>query len=361
MIIVLDNIIFWLQKAGGISVVWYELLIRITKEKEAEVFFVNQPTASNNIFFQFNLRNVIVDSKSWINRIRQPKIYFDKKFIFHSSYYRYCKSKNAINITTVHDFTHEYYFKGLKAKLNYYLKKRALKNSQGIICISENTKMDMLKIHPWTKNIPIKVIYNGVSEDFYCLADPFHKMQNFYPFINCNKKYLLYVGSRTHYKSFDKVVKALAILEDDFELLIVGSVLTTDEKSFLDQLVPKRYHVFHNISNDILNIIYNISYCLLYSSIYEGFGIPILEAMKAGCPTISVATSSIPEVVGDAGIQVNSPDAKLFADAVKTLENIEERSKLIEKGILNAKKFSWQKNFDEVMSFYKEVSATFAK
>jgi mannosyltransferase len=221
---------------------------------------------------------------------------------------------------------------------------KALKNADGIICISKNTKKDMLELYPELREKNIKVIYNGFSSNDYVYDENI-------PFENL----ALFVGARKGYKNFDKAVEVVAATED-LKLIIVGAALDRLEKELLDRTLPKRYHLFTHVSNEKLNELYNKSICLLYLSEYEGFGIPVLEAMSAGCPIVALKKSSIPEVAGDAGILFSNFDKNALQKTIELLrDNKELRTKQIELGLNNAKRFSWDKCYKEVLDFYNEV------
>ena len=121
------------------------------------------------------------------------------------------------------------------------------------------------------------------------------------------------------------------------------------------KLLQKDYFHYQGISAEDLNILYNNAFCLLYPSSYEGFGIPVLEAMRAGCPVVSTNLSSIPEVAGDAGLLVNNIKVEEFVKEIEKLEDNEFRDKIIAKGLEQSKKFSWDRCFEETFEFYKEV------
>ncbi|KQR93538.1 hypothetical protein ASG01_10215 [Chryseobacterium sp. Leaf180] len=358
MKIVFDNIIFWLQKSGGISVYWYELINNFTKYPDQNITFLNLDEDSDNINFpNLSDQNVVSEKKKWkyFNRFFSLYVVETEKFIFHSSYYRICKSAEAVNITTVHDFTMDFLEKGLRRKIHYHLKRYAIKRSQGIICISENTKNDLFKLHPWVDPATVKVIYNGVGYKFKIINNAYEIVSQKIPNIDKNKKYLLFVGSRANYKNFDVAVDSVSILDSVYHLLIVGKNLTNTEELFLQNKIAGRYSVVSDVSEDYLNAIYNIAFCLLYPSKYEGFGIPPLEAMKAGCPVIAANASSIPEVVGNAGILINRITSRSIAEAVMFLENDDIRNDFVNKGLINAQMFSWEKNFYEHKLFYEEI------
>lgn len=349
--VIYDNIIFNLQRSGGISVYWKELIERIMNESSIDVDFIEYLGAEENIF----RKQVKICEKEIRLKSSFPNINFrrytnlnntsDEQTIFHSSYYRTMKGKNILNVVTVHDFTYEKKVKTITGKIHIYQKKKALKRADGIICISENTKKDMVQLYPELKNKSIKVIYNGFNgQDYYPIPET--EVENS----------VIFVGARKGYKNFNEVVEILSGFEN-ISLKIVGSQLDQEEVNLLNQKLPNRYTLYNYISNEDLNILYNKSICLVYLSEYEGFGIPILEAMSAGCPVVALKKSSIPEVAGDAGVLFDKIDYESVRNAILDLrENKEYREEQIKKGQKNSKRFSWDKCYQEVLSYYQELA-----
>jgi hypothetical protein len=196
MKIIFDNIIFQLQTSGGISNYWYQIPKRINAIDGLDLNFFDDEQKTNNIFRkELNIANYKTLGKSpgIVGRYTNPKFsQIKEKTIFHSSYYRFSKNPSHINVTTVHDFTYEYFTTGIKLYVHTNQKRKSLAQSKGIICVSENTKKDMLHFFPELESKKIKVISHGVGDNFR-LA----KTKN-----TDNKKYfngrpfLLYVGDR---------------------------------------------------------------------------------------------------------------------------------------------------------------------
>ena len=352
MQIIYDNIIFSLQKAGGISLYWSELIKRIIHKEKNIIFYEFENT---NIFRKRLNIKVVRESNLPLKIIRY--LPFTKKLppfsIFHSSYYRVSIQKDIINITTVHDFTYEYFRTGLAKYIHSWQKDFAIKKSDGIICVSENTKKDLLKFYPMMDESKIKVIYPGVGEEFTKLQNPREYLKGDLEILK-DKQYILYVGDRNGYKNFPICIEIIKELRD-FSLVVVGGKeFSTDEIHKMKDIRDRVFY-FRGVDGKKLNIIYNNAFCLIYPSSYEGFGLPILEAMKAGCPVVSVNKSSIPEVAGGVGLLVNNIDAEEFIEAIIKLKNTKFRNELIDKGLKHTKKFSWDKCFEETYSFYEET------
>lgn len=346
MKVVFDNIIYSLQHAGGVSVVWSNLITRAAHSL-GDTMFVEYVGAEDNISRRtFNLpdEEVLLRPRGCmkLKRYVNPRIKLAAPFIFHSSYYRTCPNRQAINVTTVHDFTYEYYVSNpIKRRVHCWQKYRAILNSDAVVCISENTKRDLLKFVPNADEAKIKVIYNGVDDTFHLESD--HSMGDF----------VLFVGKRDPYKNFDKIVEPVA--RCGLKLMIAGHPLSEDETVRLDGSGCD-YSYLGFVSDEELNHLYNHAVCLLYPSEYEGFGLPVLEAQKAGCPVLAYNRSSIPEVIGDTPLLLGTLDEQAIADGINLAQSQDTRSRIIEDGLKNSARFSWDKMANEYFELYRSLS-----
>jgi len=305
--IIFDNIIYTLQRYGGISVVWNELLSRAREDTDLQVT---------------ELDYVEKLSPRFMERYRIPAYQASTPTIFHSSYFRVLPQQGVHNVTTVHDLTYHFYRQGLAKAVHLWEEERAIRHSEAVICVSENTKRDLLRLYPGVQEENVQVIYNGVS-DVFCPIPSVEK-----------KGFLLYVGNtQAAYKRYD-VAQRVAQLTG-LELVTAADVTQAQ-----------------------LNRMYNEALCLLYPSDYEGFGLPIIEAQRAGCPVIAQRASSIPEIIGAEGLTVkhDTPErmAQEMADIVRQLQSRSTQA-IIAAGMKNAERFSWDTMYKHVKQVYENI------
>ena len=355
MDILLDNIIYSLQHGGGASVVWSEHIKRLLKDSRFDVRYIEYNNAFNNVFRKgLDIPRHNIEYRS--NGLFSIKRYLDIKsngkdpYIFHSSHYRIDKCPFAKNITTVHDFVYERYNRGIRQRVHSAQKWNSIRKADLVICISESTKRDLLHYLPDVNENKIIVIHHGVDEAYHPLAS-----NNDYaldiPFET--GEYVLYVGNRTAgYKNFRVAEEACSRM--NIPLVMVGGEMASEDENrrLSDSLGEGRYAFYRGVSNKNLNELYNRSRVFIYPSMYEGFGIPVIEAQRAGTPVICMHSSSIPEIVGDSELCLKEMTADSVCDVIKALDNTSFRSTEIEKGIINSQRFSWDITYEQTTEAY---------
>lgn len=349
-----------MQNSGGISVYWKELIDRIDKTN-IEKLYLDYSNYSNIESAKLKIGNSNIRLRQVvplvIERYLSPSLVTTRPSLFHSSYYRTVKNFNIANIITIHDFVYEYGLIGGPGRfLHLMQKKKSIERAKGIICISENTKNDLLKFYPFAESKKIRVIYNGVNDIFHRMPD--RSYLNVSPFFLVNTKIVLYLGKRIFYKNFNIVVEALKERKDLFLVMIGGNELDNAERAWLNKELNGRYKQYINISNEDLNILYNNAFCFIYPSRYEGFGIPIVEAMKCGCPVIASDINVFREIAKDGALFFNYEKKEELLETFVALENTVRRDNLIQEGLVNSKRFSWDKCFNETLDFYNEIYLT---
>lgn len=345
----LDNLVFTIQNAGGVSVYWYELLRGICA-RQLPVRFLNAGLNNENIFEQrlnYQPYPCIRESRIPSKYLRYMPLQYKlpAASVFHGGYLRVSPQRNVVNILTIHDLAHERnlvtrFPRGLANKQQ---KAYSIKRADGIICISESTKRELLHFYPDTDPMSVCVVHHGIADTFF----PTEKTPARHP-------YVLYVGGRSRYKNFDAAVMAMQQLPARYRLVVAGGERWS--RQHLQQLhaqLPGRCDVVQRISPAALNILYNNAWCLLYPSAYEGFGFPPGEAMKAGCPVVTTYATSMPEVVGNAGILVDKIKPENFAAAILQLEQTDVREQLIQAGLARVKRFTWDNSVQATIAFYQ--------
>ena len=218
---------------------------------------------------------------------------------------------------------------------------------------SENTRKDILKYFPFIKGENIKTTLLGVNENFRpCKSENNLK----YVFSLCTlgkRKNLIFA-----IKNFFEFINRFKI--NDLYLVLGGGVWKKFEKELYrtigefdkSKIIMKGY-----VKDEELPVLYSNALMFIYPSLYEGFGLPVLEAMKCGCPVITSDVSSLPEVIGNAGIQINPKNDEELISAYKKMyfDNF-FRELCIERGLIRAKQFSWARCASELLEFIEAKS-----
>lgn len=323
--------------------IYYQRSVLITFRQKVYSFYIR-------ILSKFKKRyieNTILRNEKYLKYLLTQKQYD----LFIPTYYNpyfveYIGSKPFV--LTVYDMIHElfpeyYQNDTLNVVQN---KKYLIEKATKIIAVSHNTKKDIIKFYPHIEESKIEVVYHGCSLEF-----------NKTDTIDLPNDYILYVGSREGYKNFIFFVNAIAeLLNDNTELFVIcagGGVFNTSEIQIIEKLGLQKQILQINFKDEDLSAFYKKAKCFVFPSLYEGFGIPVLEAMQSACPVVLGNHSSFPEVAGEAGVYFETNNAEDLKNKIKRLlENEHLREEFILKGLEQVKKFSWEKAAKECYAIY---------
>jgi glycosyltransferase involved in cell wall biosynthesis len=276
----------------------------------------------------------------------------------HPTYYSLLSSKifkafDCPVVLTVYDMIHERFPRLVDRRgRNAAMKRAAIQAADAIICISQSTKQDLLEYYAIPED-RISVIHLAA-----CLASRGESAQG----PAKTDSFFLYVGSRAAYKNFDLLLDAMNALiatRLDCRLYVVGPPFNERERTAISRLGLTR-HIVHRgvVSDDELTSLYRASTALVYPSRYEGFGIPLLEAMQCKTAIVAADTSSIPEVVGDAALLFDPDSSEQLAMQLRDLLTLPElRETMIRKGLMRSEQFSWQATAAATLDVYRAAFA----
>jgi len=365
--ILFDHQIFSAQIYGGISRYFCELMRSFKNENEIE-YELSLRYSNNhylkrfgNLSYKSFFKNLTFRGKyrllNFFNQKKSIAMLKKQDFdIFHPTYYNpyflnYIGSKPFV--LTIYDMIHEMFPEMFSAKdKTSEWKKLLAKKAERIIAISENTKRDIVQFH-WINEQKIDVIYLGNSLHI--------AQKSLMPPMKLPDKYLLYVGDRHLYKNFNAFIRAVApLLYEDETLNIVcagGKRFTEDEKILLAKMkIDKQIHHCLITSDDHLGYLYSNAVAFIFPSLYEGFGIPILEAFSCGCPVVLSNTSSLPEVAGDAAEYFDPNNITSIRESVyKVINNSGLITELKRRGFEQLKKYSWDKAAKDTLKVYESI------
>ena len=371
MRVLFDGQIFELQKFGGISRYFTELINGINSYSAHQA--ICPIIYSENIHYseKINPKIPILDQ---LNMMLELRFNIEKRK-------RYCTRKNGKGITkslqsqnfdvfvptyygtdflsdlrdkpfvlNVYDMIHEIFPSHLSSEDHIAIQKaKLIEKATKIIAISQSTKNDILKFHPKTDASKIDVVYLSHSLDNSEILE-----------LGLPANYILFVGNRGGYKNFAFFLNAIAsLLLDTQGLFLVcagGNAFNEDEGEMIKNLGLDEKVIQINFKDFELATYYKKAKCFVFPSAYEGFGIPVLEAMSCGCPVVLAAHSSFPEVAEDAGLYFELDNAEDLNQKVRALlEDENLRTHYSKKGIVQASKFSWEKTVADCVKVFKSA------
>jgi glycosyltransferase involved in cell wall biosynthesis len=273
--------------------------------------------------------------------------------IFMSTYHTFPRSTPMVTI--VHDLLPEL-FKTNLSRLPIFQKQEEIDRSLALICVSNHTQQDLYRYYPHLDRGNIHTLFNGVSKSFTPQsADLVAKFTAKY---QIDRPYLIAIGNRFatgNYKNIIHLFRAMNELPDRDRLGIVCVGGNPELEPELATLID-RYRVWVlSLTDQELTHAYSGAIALVYPSLYEGFGLPILEAMACGCPVITCHNSALPEVGGDAVIYIDGQKIEGLVEALVKVREPQWRSQLITQGLERASQFSWQEMSTGIVNIINDV------
>jgi glycosyltransferase involved in cell wall biosynthesis len=288
--------------------------------------------------------------------------------LFHAPHYVLPPLTPCRSVVTIHDCIHLRFPQYLPNRLGYAYARSSLwvatHRSSRIMTVSETSKRDILRYFhvPESK---IDVIYNAIDERFNQppAAEEVERVRERY---QLNDPFVLYAGNIKPHKNIERLIEAFHMLKqhgfEQVKLLVIGDEISkyaTLRRAVHRYKLHKHVRFFGFVSNETLASLYRLAAVFVFPSLYEGFGLPPLEAMASGTPVITSNVSSLPEVVGDAAILIDPYEPDAIADAMRRVLMDETlRADLRARGLARAGHFSWERSIRRVREIYDEVLAT---
>jgi glycosyltransferase involved in cell wall biosynthesis len=234
--------------------------------------------------------------------------------------------------------------------------------SPAIITVSETSKSDIAQSLGLSPD-QIFVTYEAAGSDFKQIEDE-SQIELIHKKFNLSKEFILSLGSADPRKNIKTLIEAYALLpaaiRDQFQLLVVwnhGTMTTPLEQHAADLGVADQVRFLEWVPNEDLVLLYDAASLFVFPSLYEGFGLPLLEAMACGTPVVAANNSSIPEIADQAALLTEAKDPKMMAEKISLVLSDESlRDDLISKGFKRAEAFSWKKCALQTVGVYEQVA-----
>jgi len=359
--VLFDYQIFYMQKYGGISRYFANIQSCIAQQNgfqlKTSLLYHNNYYLKNTGVFSNNFGSILFKNKNninkWNRRYSRLCLRANNFDVFHPTYYDpyflpYLKKPFVL---TVHDMIHELFPENFLASDVYSgYKKLCINKADHIIAISETTKKDLQKFFDIADD-KITVIHHGINSE-----QPVTEQVDGLP-----SQYLLFVGQRSGYKNFKVLAKAfisIAQQHGDMHLVLAGGgkLSPAEEKFITSNSLEGRIHQI-TATDEQLNTLYQKAACFIFPSLYEGFGLPILEAFTNGCPMIVSDIACFREIAEDSVAYFNPSDAtKLVQSVNQLLESATLKNSLINGGYKQLKKFPLELANEKTLNIYKMLS-----
>lgn len=342
----------------GIARYTYELIRNNAGEVQYHLL-VNDIELAKKIFNGIkNIDFIEMKSKflSLKEQIELPKIInsFKGDVIFHSPSFVASPFINKKMIMTIHDLNHIRYPEFYTPFHKYYYKfivKTSAKKCEKILTVSDFSKQELVEWLNCSED-RISITYNGIDEAFKEEKDN-EKINNIKLKYGLPEKFALYIGNQKPHKNLITLIRSLPLVDDkEIKLVINGNLSEECYKECVKLKIEDRINCIGFVDDKDLSVLYSLAKVFVFPSLYEGFGLPPLEAMACGCPTIVSNAASLPEVVKDGALIFDVLDYEDLASKINKIRNLNLNNlKVKAKNV--SKIYKWSKCYEETLEEYK--------
>ena len=371
MDLIVDGLIYQMQAHGGISRIYSEIfpqMCDMEPELRVKIFTSglclqdlpqherishDPPQAISRHLYPSWFWNPIMEK--WVVPARKYARQSSMDNIWHSTYYTIPEEWKGRQVVTVVDMIQEKLPTMFSDSRNERLrarKKRCIQNADLVICISELTRQDIHTCYG-TPLEKMRVIHLSHSRVFRQMESTDDGQQRE------SEPYILYLGSRDPYKNFPTLLKAYQYWKwrDNFKLAVVGYPWSEAEQHLLVEIgLDERVHLLKWVDDEHLCRLYNRAAAFIYPSLYEGFGIPLLEAMACGCPLVASDIPSTREIAGDIPIYFDPQDVGSLIAALEDAVSMDREDERVNRGRVRSGEFSWKQTARQTLDLYYSLN-----
>ena len=284
--------------------------------------------------------------------------------IFHSTYYTLPYWPDLRIVATVHDFIDENSFETMSGNYMGFVahKRKVIEQADAIIAVSHATKQDILK-YTQAQEHKIHVIHHGVNEDFAAVPPTEEEIDRFCAQNRLGRPYWLFVGRRLRYKNFGLLLRAWDCVTRghrvDTWLVAIGphDELESWQTDFLIRgRLERRLVLLSRVSDHTLRLAYHGATAFVFPSLFEGFGIPLLESMACGTPVIASDIPVFREIAADAALYFDPHEEEALAEAMVGCLDLSVRQDMIRRGRERLKSFSWDESARQIAQIYRSLA-----
>jgi glycosyltransferase involved in cell wall biosynthesis len=342
-------------------------LARIDRESEY-VLLCQEPDLGVASQLGPNFRTVLEPSPSYSvqEQFHVPWVlHRERPDVFHAPHYVLPPAARCRSVVTIHDCIHLMFPQYLPSRMAYAYAKAsmwmAVRRSHRILTVSEASKRDIIHFFN-VRPEKIVVVYNAIDERFRATPseEDVARVRERYQLAH---GFVLYVGNIKPHKNLVRLIEAYDMLRhrgfEELKLLIIGdeiSKLPALRRAVHKHKLHKHVRFLGYQPDDTLAVLYRLAEVFVFPSLYEGFGLPPLEAMACGTPVVTSNVSSLPEVTGDAAVLVDPYEVESIAEGMqRVLTDAALSAELRAKGIARAREFSWERSVGRTRELYQEV------